>query len=68
MFFSKEMNNFHQMPNPEGNLYHRYHLSLLASGKREDFFDLPAKQIITGKAILIPEIHFDRGLGRWKEK
>ncbi|WP_155398179.1 hypothetical protein [Methanosarcina barkeri] len=28
----------------------------------------PAKQIITGKAILIPETNFDRAVGRWKEK
>ncbi|MDD3024346.1 MAG: hypothetical protein RBR63_06430 [Methanosarcina vacuolata] len=35
---------------------------------REVFFWLHAKQIITGKAIHIPETNFDRDLGRWKEK
>ncbi|WP_157206036.1 hypothetical protein [Methanosarcina vacuolata] len=35
---------------------------------REGFFGLHAKQIITGKAIHIPETNFDRDLGRWKEK
>ncbi len=35
---------------------------------REVFFGLHAKQIITGKAIHIPETNFDRDLGRWKEK